>query len=218
MSAALRSATGPPPPLAHARFLRSRNSAKTETGSASGMPIVRLNIRLLRAQKGIGQAFERDRRRQCICARRAQLGDMFGALAQDAVGGIDAEGEFGVGQRIFVAAIDLRFAGQRGEPHQRMIENLRRLLEGPPAAHRKQRVADEDEVLFFELVGDMAAGVARNLDDARPERADGDLIVLADHPVETADLGRLFGGPDDARARETRLEAGNALHVIRGDA
>ncbi len=82
-----------------------------------------------------------------------------------------------------------------------MIENLRRLLEGPPASERKQRVADEDKVVLLEIIGDMPAGVARNLDHAPLQRADGELVVLADQPVEAADLRRLPGAaPSPARA------------------
>ena len=95
-----------------------------------------------------------------------------------------------------------------------MIENLRRLLESPPAPKRKQCVSDENEVLLLEIIGDVPAGVARNLDHAPLERSDGELVVLADEPVEAADLRASLAGPDTRARGKRALRPANALDMI----
>ena len=69
--------------------------------------------------------------------------DLGGALLQRRIGRVDGQREAGIGQRVFVAAIDRGFERQRRQLLQRMEHHRRRAFEQPAAAQRKQRVGGE---------------------------------------------------------------------------
>ena len=83
-------------------------------------------------------------------------------LRQRGIVRLDGHGETGVGQRIFVAAIDERVLGKLGEPLQVGMHLLGRALEQPAAAHGEQGVADKDRLRAFEDKGDVAGGMGRD--------------------------------------------------------
>ena len=70
------------------------------------------------------------------------------------------QGEGGVGGAVFVGAIDDRLIGEAAQFGERLPHLLRRSFKESSAAHDEERIADEEDLFFGEVVGDMAGGMA----------------------------------------------------------
>ena len=180
----------------------------------------RLHRRLFGAQERIGRKLGGDRGRQGRLAGGAQRRDFAGARLEHGIVGLDGQGEARVRLGVFVTAVDLGRAGQRGELQQRFPHHRRRRLEHPTAAEREQGVADEGDLLLLEQIDDMAGGVAGRLDDLGGEPADARVIAFGERPIDAADARRLLGRSGDAElgiARAQRRQALDVVGVVMGD-
>ena len=99
----------------------------------------------------------------------------------------DRGGEAGVRRRVLVAAIDLRFVGQRHEFLQAGPHAFRVALEDAAASERKQRVAGEGQTVVGKMKDDVPERVARGLEDAHVVAGERQRRLFADAAIESAD-------------------------------
>ena len=133
---------------------------------------------------------------------------------QPGVAGLDGEGEFGVGQRIFVAAIDRGVLGQGGDLEQGVPHDRHGGLIDLAAADGEERVSGEEQLLRFEEIHDVADGVAGRFDDPRLQRADARDVAFPDGGVDERHPVRLARRGQDAGLGEALLHLGDALHMV----
>ena len=143
----------------------------------------------------------------------AQPLDLGHALAKRGVCRIDGDGEFRVGERIFVAAIELCLVGELAQAFQRIPHHGVVALDHPPAAQRKDRVADEDEILVGQRIGDVVEGVARRLDDADIGARPVEAVAVGDRAAVHAGLGGALCRADHL-AIVGGLQRGDTLDVV----
>ena len=65
-----------------------------------------------------------------------------------------------------------------------------RALEQPAAAEREQRIAAEQRALVFEPVGDVADGVAGDVEHERPRCSQRHLVAVVDRDVDARECAR----------------------------
>jgi hypothetical protein len=78
----------------------------------------------------------------------AQTFNLAGMVGKGGAVGVHGDRKAGVGERIFMAAIDFGFRIERGKFLQAFKELLRCTLEHPPTTHGEQRVGDEGQFLI----------------------------------------------------------------------
>ena len=140
--------------------LRLRISAKTSTSDAFSMPRCFLIAGSAQRRNGL-VASSSPIVVGSVGLPSARSASTFAVRGpQGRVVRIDGQRETGIGQRVFVAAIDQGVGGQGGELLQRFEHHRRRALEQPAAAHGKQRVGGEGHLSLRQMVADMAGGVA----------------------------------------------------------
>src|SRR3546814_11098222 len=81
-----------------------------------------------------------------------------------------------------MAEINGRFVAKGGKLLQGMPHVLRRPLEQPAAAERKQRVGGKQQLVLGEMVADMPGRVPRGLDDLHRMIAEQEFVAVADYP------------------------------------
>ncbi len=113
---------------------------------------------------------------------------------------LDRQREAGVGLGVFVGAVDAHVVGQSAQPAERRPELLRRALEHPPAAQRKDRVAAEQRLLVAEGIGDVARRVAWNEEDLGLGFAEAIAVAVVDLDVDAGDACPVAPRADDGAA------------------
>ena len=116
------------------------------------------------AQKRIRRFFDSDCRRKRRPAFRARRFAFFCARAQSVVVRLDRAREAQIRQRVFVAAIHANLVGQSREFSQRRAHRRGVAFEKPPATAREQRVAGQQNLLFFAIKRQVIGGVSRRRD------------------------------------------------------
>src|SRR3546814_9096579 len=96
-----------------------------------------------------------------------------------------------------MAEINGRFVAKGGKLLQGMPHVLRRPLEQPAAAERKQRVGGKQQLVLGEMVADMPGRVPRSLDDLHRMIAEQEFVAVADCPVEPGNSNGLVDRPGD---------------------
>lgn len=145
-------------------------------------------------------------------ACRAQVRYLRSALLESAVAGFQAQGKCAVGFGVFVPTTNLRVRSKRSELAQGIEHLLRGAFKKSSAANTEKRVAAEKQAVT--MVGDMGAGVTRNMDCHEFEfgSRDPDPAGVVNVPVGARDAR--ITRRDDLRV-ELRQDACDATDVIR---
>ncbi len=109
--------------------------------------------------------------------------------------------ELGIRLRIFMRAIEQRVGGQLADPVEAVPELLGFAFEHAAAPQREDAVADESHVRFGDVIGDMAVGVARDIDHACLPVAQHHAVAIADHAVDPAQFVDFLRGDDGGSGR-----------------
>ena len=103
--------------------------------------------------------------------------------------------------------------GKPAQFEQRLPHHLGGAFDHPAATDREQSVADEGKLVGFEPISDVAAGVARRLDDASGKSPDFNGIAFPNTDVDQGNsLGLLARGHHAAPM--ALLELGDAGGVV----
>ena len=94
-----------------------------------------------------------------------RFGDLPGIILQRGVVRIGMEREAGVGRSVFVRAVEQGLRRQRLDAAQAVPELLGLAFEHPAAAEREHAIANEGDAGRGQVEGDVAIGVAANIDD-----------------------------------------------------
>jgi hypothetical protein len=115
--------------------------------------------RRLRPQKRVAGFLSANRCWQSWLSRRAAGFDRLCTRRKGLVFGLDRQCKAGVGEGVFVTAVDLGFIGQASNFLQRRKHQLGIAFKDAPATQGKQRVAGKDGFQVRKIIADMPKGM-----------------------------------------------------------